>query len=506
MQTNKIPIIGITVNKENDWSEWFTQVLTKAEMISYGDISGCYILRPTSYFIWEQIQKYLDKRFKKLGVKNCYFPLFGTKQALEAEKDFIENFSPEVAWVTKSGQSELSEPIFVRPTSETIMYPVYSNWIKSHRDLPLKLNQWNNVVRWEFKKCTPFLRSREFLWNEGHTAFATQQEADNEVLDILKLYESVYSDLLAIPVVAGRKSIREKFGGAEYTTTVECFIDCNGRAIQGATFHSLGQNFSNLFDISFSDENSHKSYVYQNSWGITTRTIGVMTMIHGDNKGLVLPPRVAPIQVVIIPVYNKKFDDNTLNDYVDKVANILSKSKIRVKIDCCKTHSVGHKYNTYELHGIPLRIEIGPKEVSENKLTLVSRHDGKKTKINMDEMIVYVNQSLFKIQEDLLNTAKTKLYDNIQVVTDWNDFVLTANKKKLIIASWCEDPLCEDWIKQTSAEEAQKYKIDDDQLSAGIKSLCIPFDQQKYSILKNECINPCCKNNVKSWTLFGRSY
>jgi prolyl-tRNA synthetase family I len=282
---------GMQAKKGEDFAAWYAQLITKAEMIEYYDISGCYILRPWAYSIWESIQNYLDARIKDLGVDNCYFPLLVSQGALTREKDHIADFAPEVAWVTKSGQSELEEPVAIRPTSETIMYPAYAKWIRSHRDLPLKLNQWNNVVRWEFKAPTPFLRSREFLWQEGHTAHAHKEEADKEVLDMLENYRSVYEDLLAVPVIRGRKTDKEKFAGADYTTTVEGFIPTNGRGIQGATSHHLGQNFSKMFNISFEDEKKERQLVHQNSWGLTTRTIGVLAMVHGDDKGLVLPPR-----------------------------------------------------------------------------------------------------------------------------------------------------------------------------------------------------------------------
>jgi len=276
------------------------------ELIEYYDISGCYILRPWAYSMWEQIKDFFDAEIKKQGVENCYFPLFVSAARLEAEKDHIEDFAPEVAWVTRSGQSELDVPIAVRPTSETVMYPVFANWIRSHRDLPMKINQWCNVVRWEFKHPTPFIRSREFLWQEGHTAFAGKAEADAEVRRILELYRRVYEELLAVPVVPGVKSEKEKFAGGLYTTTVEAFVPQTGRGIQGATSHCLGQNFAKMFQIEFENKTGGRSMPWQNSWGCTTRTIGVAIMVHGDDKGLVLPPRVAPQQVVVVTIPNTK--------------------------------------------------------------------------------------------------------------------------------------------------------------------------------------------------------
>ena len=294
--------------REDNFGEWYTQVITRAELIEYYDISGCYILRPDAFAVWETISSWLDTEIKRLGVRNAYFPLMVSERALTTEEEHIADFSPEVAWITRAGQSEMAEPVAIRPTSETVMYPAYAKWIRSHRDLPLKLNQWTNIVRWEFKDAVPFIRSREFLWQEGHSVFATFKEAEEEVLTILELYKRVYEELLAVPVIKGRKSEKEKFAGGYYTTTVEGFIPPVGRAVQGATSHCLGQNFSKMFKIEFEDENKQKAYAWQNSWGLTTRTLGVMYMVHGDNKGLVLPPRVAPRQIVVIPLHFKNKD------------------------------------------------------------------------------------------------------------------------------------------------------------------------------------------------------
>jgi prolyl-tRNA synthetase len=356
----------------------YSQVVTKSELIDYYDISGCYILRPASYFIWDQIKNFFDGAITADGVSNCYFPLFVTKARLEAEKDHIEGFAPEVAWVTKSGQSDLAEPIAIRPTSETIMYavpfpqcnfvtprsftprlpslyfcntvlmyPLYAKWIRSHRDLPLRLNQWCNVVRWEFKHPVPFLRSREFLWSEGHSAFANKPEADEEVLKILDLYARIYEELLAVPVIKGVKSEKEKFAGGLYTTTVEGFIPSNGRAIQGATSHCLGQNFAKMFNIEFEGTSGTKQMVWQNSWGVTTRTIGVMVMVHGDDKGLVVPPRVAEVQVVIVVIPKGKDSSTALNEKAYELRDAMKRAGIRVKVDDRDNYTPGFKYASH---------------------------------------------------------------------------------------------------------------------------------------------------------------
>ncbi|PIN69915.1 proline--tRNA ligase, partial [Candidatus Woesearchaeota archaeon CG11_big_fil_rev_8_21_14_0_20_43_8] len=284
-------LLGITVKKSENTSEWYTQVIQKAELIEYTDVSGCIVFRPGSYEIWEKLQQYLDSRFSELGVRNAYFPLFIPESYLQKETDHVEGFTPEVAWVTHTGTSKLAERLAVRPTSETIMYPSYAKWIKSHRDLPLLLNQWCNVVRWEFKHPVPFLRTREFLWQEGHTAHATKEGADKEVRRILDIYADTFEKLVAVPVLKGIKSEKEKFAGADYTTSLECFLP-NGKAIQGCTSHALGQNFAKVFDIKYLDENSEWKYVWQNSWGFTTRTIGIMILVHSDDKGLVIPPKL----------------------------------------------------------------------------------------------------------------------------------------------------------------------------------------------------------------------
>ncbi|CAE6460747.1 unnamed protein product, partial [Rhizoctonia solani] len=326
--------IAIGVKKELDFPTWYTNVLIKAEMIDYYSVSGCYILKPWSFTIWEKIQQWFDSKIKEMDVENSYFPMFVSSKVLEREKDHIEGFAPEVAWVTRAGSTDLEEPIAIRPTSETVMYPYYAKWIQSHRDLPLKLNQWNSVVRWEFKNPQPFLRTREFLWQEGHTAHLTRPEADKEVRDILDLYRRVYEELLAVPVIPGVKSEKEKFAGGLYTTTVEGFVPTSGRGIQGATSHCLGQNFSKMFNISVEDPNlsvadkakltdpeAAKAYVWQNSWGLSTRTIGVMVMVHGDNQGLVLPPRVANVQVIVVPV---GVTAKTTDEMREKISNACS--------------------------------------------------------------------------------------------------------------------------------------------------------------------------------------
>jgi prolyl-tRNA synthetase len=448
-------IIGLTVKKDENFPKWYEQVLTRTEMLDYYDVSGCYILRPYSYAIWKQIQKFFGGEIEELGVEDCYFPMFVTENRLNREKDHIEGFSPEVAWVTKAGQSDLAEPIAIRPTSETVMYPYYATWIRSHRDLPLRLNQWCNVVRWEFKHPQPFLRTREFLWQEGHTAFATKEEADQEVLDILDLYRRVYEELLAVPVVPGTKSEKEKFAGGLYTTTVEGFIPTTGRAIQGATSHCLGQNFSKMFDILVDNEQKERVNVWQNSWGLTTRTIGVMVMVHGDDKGLVLPPRVAQIQVVIVPcgITVKTSDEDRAKVYAgaDQLAKDLKAAGIRSKADLRDNYTPGFKYNHWELRGVPIRLEVGPKDIAKNETRAVIRHNGNVSQLSLKEIGITIKDLLETVQSDMFKKATAERDSNIVLLETWDHFVETLNKKKMILAPWCEEVACEEAVKERSA-------------------------------------------------------
>lgn len=505
-------LIGITVDKSKDFPGWYQQVLTKGEMLDYYDISGCYILRPPSYAIWENIQKWFDEKIKGLGVQNAYFPMFVSSRVLEREKDHIEGFAPEVAWVTRAGQSELEEPIAIRPTSETVMYPYYAKWIQSYRDLPLKLNQWNSVVRWEFKHPQPFLRTREFLWQEGHTVFLTKEEAEKEVLQILDFYADIYTELLAVPVVKGRKTEKEKFAGGDYTITVEGYIPQTGRGIQGGTSHHLGQNFSKMFNLTVEDPKGPeypKVFAFQNSWGLSTRTLGVMVMIHSDNKGLVIPPRVAQFQAVVIPVgITKNTTEEQRQQIYDSSRSVESRLKqagIRAFGDYNDNYTPGWKFSQYELKGIPVRIELGPKDIKENQVTVVRRNDSRKYNVKLDELEKRIPEILNELHNDLYSKAK-ELYDSHRVLVDeWKDFVPNLNKKNVIIAPWCGVTECEEDIKDSSAkkDDGEEIAVDEKAPSMGAKSLCIPFEQPE---LKEgqKCIK--CDRPAINYTMFGRSY
>jgi len=476
-------------------------------MIDFYDISGCYILRPWAYSIWEAIQSYLDGRIKTLHVQNCYFPMFVSEARLNAEKDHVEGFAPEVAWVTKSGDGALDNPIAIRPTSETIMYPAFANWIRSHRDLPLKLNQWNNVVRWEFKHPTPFLRTREFLWQEGHTAHATCDEADAEVLTILGFYAGVYEELLAVPVIKGKKTEKEKFAGGYYTTTVEAYIPGTGRAIQGATSHNLGQNFGKMFKIEYEGSKGEKAIPWQNSWGLTTRTIGVMVMVHSDNQGLVLPPRVAPLQVVIIPINLKKELYDAQVATCHEIAKSLEAAGVRVRVDDRDNYNPGWKYNYWELKGIPLRVELGPKDYEKQQVRLVRRDNNEKADVPWSIVSQHVALTLVKMQHEMLAKATAERDANLCRVTKWEQFVPALALGKLCLTPFCDELEEEENVKTRSKAEALAMSGEEGEdercaTSVAAKTLCIPYDQPPGPL------PPCFATGkpAKAWVLWGRSY
>lgn len=498
------------MTKDGNFSKWYEQVLTRTEMLDYYDVSGCYIIRPYAYAVWKKIMSFFGGAIEDLGVEDCYFPMFVTEARLNKEKDHIAGFSPEVAWVTRAGQSDLAEPIAIRPTSETVMYPYFATWIRSHRDLPYRVNQWCNVVRWEFKHPQPFLRTREFLWQEGHTAFATLEEAGLEVLEILDLYRRVYEELLAVPVVPGKKSEKEKFAGGLYTTTVEGFVPTTGRAIQGGTSHCLGQNFSKMFDITVDNEENGRSFVWQNSWGLTTRTIGVMVMVHGDDKGLVMPPMVAQIQVIVVPcgitVKTSKEEEEKVMSEIAKVCATLKAAGVRVRSDLRDNYSPGYKFNHWELRGVPIRLEIGPKDVAKNQTRCVIRHDGSSSQLSLQDLSHTISDLLVKVQADMFTKAKDIRDSRLVRLETWDKFVDTLNQKCMVLAPWCEAVACEDSVKDRSARVAETEDADDEKApSMGAKTLCIPFKQPEDGV-NEKTICFACGAKAISYTLWGRSY
>jgi prolyl-tRNA synthetase len=479
--------IGITVKKAEDFSEWYQQVIIKSEMIDYGPVSGCMIIRPYAYEIWEKVVKFLDKEIKGMGVQNAYFPMLIPEHLFTKEKEHVEGFNPEVAWVTQAGDTKLDERLAIRPTSETIMYDSYKKWVRSWRDLPLRLNQWNNIVRWEFKHPVPFLRTREFLWQEGHTAFATKEEAKKEVYEILELYKRVYEELYAVAVLKGIKSGNEKFAGALYTTSVEAWFP-NGKAIQGATSHLLGQNFSKSFDITFLDKDGNKSYVWQNSWGLSTRSIGIMLAIHGDDKGLIIPPKIAPIQIVIIPIL---FDD-TKDDVMkrcDELKNELESHHLSVFIDD-RNYKPGWKFNHWELKGVPLRIEIGPRDL-QNKQAIIARRDtAEKLIVKINEVPETAKNLLDDMQRSLLSKSRKMLEDSIVETDNYEEFKRFIDEKKIVMTPFCDNKECEDQIKADT----------------GAKTLNMPLGQDEKQLSKNKIKCISCTGPAKALFYFGKSY
>jgi len=514
---------GVDVKKSEDVPLWYEQVIKKAELIENYPVKGCFILRPWAYRIWELVQRWFDGEIKKLGVENCYFPMFIPRCYIEKEEDHLNDFAPELAWVSKFGNQEIDEPVAIRPTSETAMYAAYGNWVQSHRDLPIKLNQWCSVVRWEVKQTTPFLRTREFLWQEGHSAFDNKKDAEKEVRDILELYALVYEHCMAIPVVRGTKTKAETFPGADYTTTVEAFIPATGRAIQGATSHHLGQNFAKMFDISFQDptdpSGKARAHAYQNSWGITQRTIGVMTMVHGDDKGLVLPPNVAAYQVVIVVVgLNAKTTEEErlkVNSIANEYYMKLKQSDVRAHLDDREGYTPGNKFNHWEMKGVPMRLELGLKDVAAGTFVMAKRNilDQKASKVtgNHASMVDDVKKTLQDIHNELYSRALKERDERLAFVDKWADFSPNLNQGKMVLVPFCGDKECEEQIKDKSKEEAADVEVAGG-LKMGAKSLCVPIEEKFHAGCGMQCIMPGCSlpvpkvDGILKRTLFGRSY
>lgn len=473
---------GITVKKAENISEWYTQVIQKAELLEYTDVSGCMIYRPRCFAIWEKIQAFFDAEIKKLGVQNSYFPLFIPEKLLTKEAEHVEGFAPEVAWVTHGGKSELNEKLAIRPTSETVMYDAYSKWIQSHRDLPLKLNQWVSVVRWEFKHPTPLLRGREFLWQEGHTAFASKEEAEKEVRDILELYRQVFEDLLAVPVIKGRKTEDEKFAGADYSTSIETLTP-SGKAVQAATSHHLGQRFAKSFGIEYLDADGNKAHPFQNSWGISTRSIGAMILYHGDDKGLVIPPKVAPVHVVVVPIIFEKSKDEVVKK-ANELADAIKQDGVRVQVDVRDDRTAGWKFNEWELKGVCLRVEVGPKDIEKGQAVVVRRDSGEKAFVKFEDLPKKIPELLDKMQKDMFAKAKEFLDKNTVRTEEEAAFKAAMEEDKMAFVPYC-------------CEEACGEKIKDE---TGAKCLTLPFDEAVSGV----CIK--CKKDAKAVGLFARSY
>lgn len=436
-------VTELKVSKSGNFSEWYNQVVQKAKLADYAPISGCMIIRPYGFAVWEKISEWFDTKIRNTGVENAYFPLFIPERFLKKEAEHFEGFVPEVAWIEKMDENE--ERYALRPTSETIMYDAYSKWIRSWRDLPLRLNQWCNIVRWEVKATRLFLRTREFLWQEGHTAHATRKECEEEVLLRANQYRELCEEQLAIPVVMGKKSRSETFAGAEYTIALEALMP-DGKGLQMGTSHNLGQHFAKVFDIKFRDRDGEEKGVWQTSWGLSTRTLGAVTMVHGDDKGLVLPPRIAPVQAVIVPIYDNKTKEKVLKEG-GKLKKRLE-NRFDVHLDDRDAYSPGWKFNEWELKGVPVRLEVGPRDIQKRQVVMVRRDTGAKRPVKEKELAKSLGKTLDLIQENLFEKARKFLLENTRQAKTFRDLERLMKNKKMAEAYWCGSEKCEEKVKE----------------------------------------------------------
>jgi prolyl-tRNA synthetase len=476
---------GLSAKKESSFSEWYTQVIERTDFVDYTSVSGCIAFRPNAYFAWEQVQKATDSLFGQAGIQNVYFPMLIPEHLLDKEKEHVKGFSPEVAWVTHTGNSKLEERLAIRPTSETVMYERYAKWIRSWRDLPMRYNQWNSVLRWEFKHPTPLLRSREFLWNEGHTVFATRDEEEAERDLVLGIYSRVLEDVLALPGVVGKKTDSEKFAGAEASYSIEHLMP-DGWAIQGPDFHVDGQRFAKAFDITFINKEGKKEYAYQNTFAISTRELGAMLAVHGDDKGLVLPPALARVQAVIVPIYNDGNKELVIRHAKELEARVAKTA--RVYLDGRETYSPGWKFNEWEMNGTPVRIEIGERDIKEGKAVLARRDTGAKESVELSKAEKRIGELLEGIQKALYAKAKKQLDDNTHRVDSYDEAKrLIKGKGGFVQAGWCGSEECESKVKEET----------------GAKITNMPFDAQ-HAVKGKRCI--ACGSAAKYIANFARSY
>jgi len=475
--------VGITVSKGEDFSEWYTQVVLKAKLADYAPVKGLIVLRPDGYSIWESLRSTFDKKFAKNGIKNGFLPILIPESLLGKEQKHFAGFNPEVFWVTHSGTNEIGDRLALRPTSETLAYTMYAKWIQSWRDLPLKINFWNTALRAEIKATKPFLRTSEFLWQEGHTVHTTQEEAEREVMKILEIYKNTVEEELAIPVITGKKSEKEKFVGAVYTTTMESIMP-DGKALQMGTSHFLGQNFSKPFEVKFADKDNVEHFAWQTSWGVSWRLIGAMIMVHGDDKGLVLPPNVAPIQVLIVPIYKNDEGKSSVLSKVGEIKEMLEMKDIRVQVDDREGLSPGYKFNDGELKGIPLRIEIGPKDIEKESIVIAKRYNREKSNLMFSE-IESIITILDEIQKEMMINAKAQAKVNSIDITDYAEFQSKIEKGGFFHAPWCGNIECEEKIKEDTGADIR----------------VVPFGSESTN---QKCIY-CAKQSV-SIPIFARGY
>ena len=479
MGENKNFVKEIT-NIDENFAQWYTDIVRKAELADYTDTKGCIAIRPYGYAIWENIQNYTDKLFKESGVKNTYFPVLIPESLLQKEKDHVEGFAPEVAWVTEAGGEKLDEKLCIRPTSETIISTMYAKWLKSWRELPFVYNQWCSVLRWE-KETRPFLRSREFLWQEGHTIHETAEEAQERTIQMFEIYVDIAENLLAIPVIKGIKTETEKFAGAEATYTIES-MTYDGKALQAGTSHYFGQKFTKPFEVKFQNREGKEEYAYQTSWGISTRMIGAIIMAHGDNRGLKLPPKVAPIQAVIVPVAMHK---EGVKEKAQEIFENL-KSKYRMEIDLRENVTPGYKFNEYEMKGVPLRIELGPRDIENGVCVLVRRDNAEKIIVKIEELEEKIKSTLENIQNNMFETCKKRMEEKTTIARNLDEFQQNINKEQGFIKTmWCGNSDCEEKIKELT----------------GAKSRCMPFEQEK---LGDTCV--CCGKKADKMVIWARQY
>ena len=473
-------LVEAITSMDEDFAQWYTDVVKKAELMDYSSVKGCMIFKPNGYAIWENIRSLLDAKFKEVGVENVYLPMFIPESLLQKEKDHVEGFAPEVAWVTHGGDEELQERLCVRPTSETLFCDLYKNIVQSYRDLPKVYNQWCSVVRWE-KTTRPFLRSSEFLWQEGHTAHATAEEAEARTIQMLNLYADFCEQVLSIPMVKGKKTDKEKFAGAKSTYTIEALMH-DGKALQSGTSHNFGDGFAKAFGIQYTDKNNQLQYVHQTSWGMSTRLIGAIIMVHGDDSGLVLPPMIAPVQVMVIPIQQNK--DGVL-DAANGIFDELKAEDIRVKVDD-GDKSPGWKFAEAEMRGIPLRVEIGPKDMEKHQCVLVRRDTREKTVVDLDDVADKAKELMAQMQKDMLERARKHLESHISDAHNYEEFKdAVENKPGFIRAMWCGDEACELKIKEDTTATSR----------------CMPFEQEKIS---DVCV--CCGKPAKKLVYWGKAY
>lgn len=478
---------GITIKKSENLSDWYTQVVWKAGLADYAPVKGFIVLKPYGYAIWELIKDILDTKFKETGHQNGFLPLLIPEALLAKEKKHFSGFTPEVFWVTRAGDNELSEKLALRPTSETIAYSSFSKWIASYRDLPVKINFWNTALRAEIKATKPFIRNSEFLWQEGHTVHAVEQEAREEVMLILKIYQRMIEDHLAIPTIAGLKSEKEKFVGAEYTTTLEGMMT-DGKALQMATSHHLGQNFSKPFEIKYLGQDNEQHFAWQTSWGISWRLIGALVMMHGDDKGLLLPPHIAPIQIVIVPIFRDK-ESIVVKPKAQEVATVLRKSGIRVLVDERDEYTSGWKFNDWEVKGVPLRINLGPRDIENAQLELVRRDTMQKSTVTYSTLVDSVLSILDEIQSNLLLRTKEILKQHLSKTNSYDSFKSILDRRGgFIYTGWCGDEICETKIKEETGADLR----------------LLPFEGQEHVDLLKNCVY--CGRPANKIAIFARAY